>query len=206
MSETVSALGSSAPVRTVRAGWRAVDLALIAVFAAFIAVLAAMPPIPVGTVGVPITLQTLGIALCGMVLGPWRGFAATGLYVALGLVGLPIFSGFNGGLGVLAGPSAGYLLSFPLYALLCGLVAVFAVRRFSGAKLWAVLVIGGLLASFLTNHPFGILGMSINAELTLQQALIADMPFWPGDVVKNLVAAFLAVIVHRAFPQILRRR
>ncbi|GAA4282886.1 biotin transporter BioY [Brevibacterium daeguense] len=206
MSESVSTASSPAPAAAARSAWRAVDLALIAVFAALIAVLAAMPPIPVGTVGVPITLQTLGIALCGMVLGPWRGLAAAGLYVVLGLIGLPIFAGFNGGLGVLAGPSAGYLLSFPIFALACGFVAAFAVRRFAGGRLWLVLALGGLAASFLTNHPLGIVGMSINADLTLQQALFADMPFWPGDIVKNIVAAFLAVMVHRAFPQILRRR
>lgn len=52
---------------------RAGDIALIAVFAALLAAFAIMPPIPVGPAGVPITLQTFAIALCGLVLGPWRG-------------------------------------------------------------------------------------------------------------------------------------
>ena len=59
------------------------DIALVAVFAALIAAFAMMPPVPVGPLGVPITLKTFSIALCGMVLGPWRGFAATLLYVVL---------------------------------------------------------------------------------------------------------------------------
>lgn len=109
--------------RNAQSAHRTVDIAMIGVFAALIAVLALAPPIPVGNAGVPITLQTMGVALAGLALGPWRGAAAAGLYVALGLLGLPIFSGFAGGLGVLAGPSAGYLLSFPLTALITGLIA-----------------------------------------------------------------------------------
>ncbi|GAA2105087.1 MULTISPECIES: biotin transporter BioY [Brevibacterium] len=201
---SASSATASAAARTPRLGSR--DVAFIAVFAALAAALSAVPGIPTGGSGVPITLQTIGIALCGMVLGPLRGFLAALLYVALGLLGLPIFSNFSGGLGVLAGGSAGYVLSFPLYALICGLLARWAVKRLTGPRLWCVLALGGLLGSFLTNHPGGILGMSINLDLTLQQALFADMAFWPGDVLKNLLAAVLAVTVHRAFPAVLVRR
>ena len=182
------------------------DIALVAVFAALIAAFAMMPPVPVGPLGVPITLQTFSIALCGMVLGPWRGFAATLLYVVLGLVGLPIFSGMRGGIGILAGPSAGYILSFALYALLAGLIARWAVRRFSGMKLGVVLFVGGFGGSLLLNHPLGILGMSINGDLPLGAAAAADLIYWPGDVVKNILAASVALLIHRAFPDILRRR
>src|SRR5690625_5169962 len=163
-----------------RGRWGARDLAFVAVFAALIAVLAAMPAIPVGGAGVPITLQTLGIALTGMVLGPARAFLASALYVALGLIGLPILANFTGGFGVLAGPSAGYLLAFPLYALALGAVAAWLVKRFRGWKLWALLLVGGVLTSFLTVHPLGIVGMSVNLGLTFPQAFVADTPFWPG--------------------------
>ncbi|HLS33749.1 MAG TPA: biotin transporter BioY [Brevibacterium sp.] len=189
-----------------RGRWGARDLAFVAVFAALIAVFAGLPAIPVGGAGVPITLQTLAIALCGMVLGPARAFLATALYVGLGLIGLPIFSNFSGGLGVLAGPSAGYIAGFAVYALAAGAVAGWAVRRFRGWRLWLSLLIGGLVASFLTVHPLGIAGMAVNLDLTLTQALLADMPFWPGDAVKNAAAAALAVLVHRAFPAVLVRR
>ena len=189
-----------------RARWGARDLAFIAVFTALVAVMAAMPAIPVGGAGVPITIQTLGIALCGMVLGPARGFLACALYLALGLIGLPIFSNFRGGLGVLAGPSAGYLVAFPLYALFVGMIAAWLVKRFRGWKLWALLVVAGVVTSFLTVHPLGIAGMAVNLGLTTPQAIVADMPFWPGDIIKNAGAAALAVVVHRAFPGVLVRR
>ncbi|SMX64397.1 biotin transport system substrate-specific component [Brevibacterium iodinum ATCC 49514] len=182
------------------------DIALIAVFAALIAAFAMMPPVPVGPLGVPITLQTFAIALCGMVLGPWRGFAATLLYVVLGLVGLPIFSGMRGGIGILAGPSAGYIVSFALYALVAGLAAHWAVRRFKGMRLGVALFVGGFGGSILLNHPLGILGMSINGDLPLSAAAAADLIYWPGDIVKNILAASVALLIHRAFPDILRRR
>lgn len=193
---------ASAKVRPSRAG----DVALIAVFAALLAAFAIMPPIPVGPAGVPITLQTFAVALCGLVLGPWRGAGAVLLYVVLGLIGLPIFSGMNGGIGVLAGPSAGYITSFTLYALAVGFVARWAIRRFRGSKLWIVLFLGGLGSSLLLNHPLGILGMSINAHLPLGVAAVADLAYWPGDIIKNVLAVSVAILIHRAFPDVLRRR
>ena len=181
------------------------DIALIGVFAALIAVLAFAPPIPVGNFGVPITLQTLGVSLAGLVLGPWRGAAAAGLYVALGLLGLPIFAGFVGGFGVLAGPSAGYLLAFPLMALVTGFIARAVLRR--GPVRWRVplLFLAAIAGSILVNHPMGILGMSINLQVTLGEAFLFDVVFWPGDIVKSLVAAGAAALVHRAAPWILVR-
>ena len=84
----------------------ATDLALIAVFAALIAAFSLTPAIPI-TGGVPITLQTLAVVLAGLVLGPWRGFLATLLYLAVGFAGLPVFAGGAAGLAVLAKPSVG---------------------------------------------------------------------------------------------------
>ena len=197
---------ASAAPSSPKPGTRAGDIALIAVFAALIAAFAMLPPIPVGPVGVPITLQTFAIALTGLVLGPWRAAAATGLYVVLGLIGLPIFSGMRGSIAVLAGPSAGYILSFTLYALAAGFVARWALRRFRGGRLWFAMFAGALASSLLLNHPLGILGMSINGDLPLGVAAAADLIYWPGDIVKTVLAVTVALLVHRAFPDILRRR
>lgn len=100
------------PVRFAHSGWSARDISMIAVFAALMAASIAIPPIPAGNVlGVPITIQTTVVTLTGLVLGAGRGAAAIGLYVMVGLAGLPVFSGFRGGLGILASGSAGYILS-----------------------------------------------------------------------------------------------
>lgn len=148
----------------------------------------------------PITLQTMGIALAGLVLGPWRGAAAAALYVVLGLLGLPIFAGFVGGFGVLAGPSAGYLLAWPLTALVTGFIARIVLRR--GSVRWRVplLFVAAIAGSILVTHPAGIVGMSINLEVSLREAFFFDIVFWPGDVIKSLVAAGAAALVHRSAP------
>lgn len=185
--------------------WDTTDLSLIAVFAALIAALAILPGIPVGPLGVPITLQTLGVMLAGAVLGPARGAAAVLLYLAAGLAGLPVFSGFSGGFGVLAAPSAGYLLAFPLAAAIAGALAAVVLRRATRFR-WLLLFLGCLAASLLTIHPLGIAGLMINAGLTLPEAVVVDSAYLPGDAVKNALAAAVAVSVHRAFPRLLAHR
>lgn len=179
------------------------DLALIAVFAALIAAFSVVPGVPVGPV--PITLQTLAVILSGLVLGPWRGFAATSLYLVVGFAGLPVFAGGAGGLGVLAKPSIGYLLSFPIAALVAGALAQRLARPGRrGRFLW--LFLSGFGASVLIIHPAGILGLMLVAKMTLATAVATDLIFWPGDVVKNLVAAAIAVAVHKAFPALTATR
>jgi biotin transport system substrate-specific component len=191
--------------RLTKAGWNATDLSLIAVFAALLAASIAVPPIPAGNVlGVPLTLQTLVVTLTGLVLGAGRAAAAAGLYVAVGLAGLPVLSGFTGGLGVLAGGSAGYLLSFPLSAALVGLLTQLIIR--SGARRRAVWMFAATLAGLITTHALGVLGMMVNGKLALGAAVLADAAFIPGDIVKNVFAVLVAVSLHKAFPDLLVRR
>lgn len=181
------------------------NLALVAVFAGVISAATLAPAIPVGPVGVPITLQTLAVALTAMILGPWRGFAATALYVIVGLAGLPVFAGGASGLGVLAKPSAGYLLAFPLAALLIGFLTRIVLTRTEGRNglRWALLLLAGLAGSFVFVHPMGIAGIALNAGLPLDKAFLADLVYWPGDIIKNIAASFVALAVHRAFPGLL---
>ncbi|MGL3804745.1 biotin transporter BioY [Paeniglutamicibacter sp. R2-26] len=199
-TQTPATRDSASP--TPRIGAR--DLALVAVFAALIAVLTLVPAVPVGALGVPITLQTLGVALTALILGSLRGASAAALYLAVGLAGVPIFAKFSGGLGTLAGPSAGYLLSFPLAALVTGALATLVLRKFTRRRLlW--LFLAALGGSILVVHPLGILGMSLNAGIPLQQAFLYDMAYWPGDLVKSFIAASIALSVFKAFPKLARR-
>ncbi|MFF2840958.1 biotin transporter BioY [Paenarthrobacter sp. NPDC057981] len=188
-----------------RKRWNATDLGLIAVFAALVAVSSIVPGIPVGALGVPITLATLTVMLSGLVLGAGRGFAAVGLYVLLGLAGLPIFSGGRSGLGILAGPSAGYIVAFPLAAAATGYLAAVVIRRtvkYRGLWLFAATMV----SSIVIVHGLGILGMMVNAKLDFGKALLADLPFLPGDTLKNVLAVVIAVAIHKAFPDVLVRR
>ena len=196
------------PVRQ-RTRWNATDLGLIAVFAALVAGSALVAAIPVAGMGVPITVQTLAVMLTGLALGPGRAFAAVGLYVLLGLAGLPIFSGGRSGLGVLAGPSAGYIIGFVFAATAAGWLTVVVLRRTAGrpGRLRAVLLFAAaMVSSMIFVHGLGILGMMVNAKLDVSKAFLADLVFYPGDVIKNVLAVTIALALHKAFPDLLIRR
>lgn len=181
-------------------------VALVATGAAFIAVCAILPAIPVGALPVPITLQTFGVMLAGVLLGPRRGALAVLLYLAVGLAGLPVFAQGTGGLAVLGKPSLGYLLAFPLAAALAGwLVGRFA-DRVSSRWLPAVIFGSCTVASLLVIHPLGIAVMGARLGISAGEAIAYGAVFLPGDVVKNLLVAVVATAVFRAFPDMLTRR
>ncbi|WP_336921159.1 biotin transporter BioY [Aquipuribacter sp. SD81] len=181
------------------------DVALVAVFAALLTVLALVPAVPVGSAGVPITLQSLGVLLAGLVLGPWRGVAAVAVYVALGLSGLPVFAGGVAGLGVLVGPTAGYVLAWLPATFVTGLGAALVLRRSRGRLpgLIAAGAVGGVAITYLG----GWIGLQVNLGLGPGAAFVGGvLPYLPGDGLKLVVAAFVAASVHRAFPDVLARR
>ncbi|MEI2279500.1 biotin transporter BioY [Paenarthrobacter ilicis] len=188
-----------------RQRWTATDIGLIAVFAALVAASAIVPGVPVGALGVPITLVTLTVMLSGLVLGAGRAFAAVGLYVLLGLAGLPIFSGGRSGLGILATASAGYIIAFPLAAAATGYLASVVIRKTVRQRgLW--LFASAMVSSVVIIHGLGILGMMINGKLDFSKAFLADLPFYPGDIIKNVLAVIIALAIHKAFPDVLVRR
>lgn len=183
------------------------DLGLIAVFAALTAVLSVLPAVPVGPLAVPITLQTLAVYLTGLVLGGRRGFLAVLLYVVVGVAGLPVFSGFRGGPSVLAGPSAGYIVSFPVAALGVGLLAYAALRRARSRRTALLgLLAAALLGGFTVTRLLGITGMAVNGGLSWGDAALVDLVYWPGDLLKILLAGVVAAAVHRAFPRLSRQQ
>ncbi|KAA1425519.1 biotin transporter BioY [Mumia zhuanghuii] len=191
-----------ATTATKRRGFSTTDLALIAAFAALISACAYIGAIPVGSAGVPITLQTFAVMLTGCLLGPARGFAAVSLYLALGAIGLPVFAEHSSGLGAFTGVSAGYLISFPFAAALGG----FLVKYVAGPtrKTRAVWVFAcSITASILVIHPMGIIGMMLHQDVSFLTAASWDTPFWLGDLVKTTFVAIIAAEVHRAFPKLL---
>jgi biotin transport system substrate-specific component len=179
------------------------DIALIAAFAALISASAYVGAIPIGSAGVPITLQTLTVMLAGCILGPLRGFATVALYLALGAVGLPVFAEHSSGIGVFTGISGGYLLSFPIAAALGGFLVKYVARERRTRAI--VVFFCSLAASVLVIHTMGITGMKLYADVSWREAGSWDMPFWVGDLVKTSLVAMIAAEVHRAFPQLLHR-
>lgn len=161
-------------------------LAYAAEFAALFG-LASFFVIPVGPV--PITLQVLLIAFVGLFLGPRTAVLAVILYLLAGAVGLPIFAGGKAGLGVLFGPSGGYLVGFLFLAFIAGLAR----------KTGTVGTLVGLVVAVAACHACGIIGMSLTLNKTLVQACYMDLVFVPADLVKVLLAfLFWRMVRHRS--------
>ncbi len=187
-----------------RRAWTAQDLAYVAVFAALVAVAAVVPALPAGNLlGVPITIQTMMVIMVGLALGAVRAGAALGLYVLLGVMGLPIFSSFRGGPGILLSPGAGYILGFVAGAFVAGAVTTLLLHR-SVPRVVGLSI--AALAGTAAIHAMGILGMMVNGKLSAQAAAAADLMFVPGDLLKCAIAVAIVLPLHRAFPELLVRR
>lgn len=170
------------------------DTVLVAMFAALTAALGLLPPIPVPVVPVPVTAQTLGIMLAGCVIGARRAAFAMALLLVLLALGLPLLSGGRGGLGVFVGPSAGYLIAWPLAAYCIGTI----VSRFGRSV--GVLFLANCVGGIGLIYAAGIPVMALVLDLPLGSAALAGSAFLPGDLIKAGVAAAVAAAVLRAYP------
>ncbi|HEY5516003.1 MAG TPA: biotin transporter BioY [Pengzhenrongella sp.] len=202
---SLSAPGAAAVTAAAARTRTTTDVALVATFAAFIAVCAVLPSITVAGMAVPITLQTFGVLLAGVVLGARRGALAVLLYLAVGLAGLPVFAQGTGGLAVVTKPSFGYLIAFPLAAALAGYVASLA-RRVRPGLHPLVLFGAAMCGSLVFIHPIGIAVMGWRLGLAPGAAIQLGATFLPGDIIKNVLVAVVAAAVFRAFPDMLRAR
>ena len=167
----------------------------IALFAALIAALGLIPQLTLAF-GVPITAQSLGVMLCGTVLGARQGGLAALLFVALVALGLPLLAGGRGGLGLFASPTAGFLIGFPVAAFATGLI----MQRLGGLAVgWAAGLaagIGGVVVLYL----FGITGLSLVLGRTWVEAALLVTAFIPGDLIKAVLAGLITAALFRARP------
>lgn len=173
-------------------GSAARNISQMAIFAALVAVLGQVAAIPVGPV--PITLQTLGVMLTGAVLGPWRGAGAMLLLNALTAAGMPLMSQGSGGLGVYAGPTAGFALGFIPGALVIGLI----IQHRWPLSWWRTIV--GVLLGAAVIYACGIPVMAYQLGISLQQALGVNLIFLPGDGLKAAMTVGITHSLARAFP------
>ena len=165
----------------------ALGLALIAVCAQI------MIPMPL----VPFTMQTFAVSLLPALLG-WQWSAAAGLvYLALGAVGAPVFSGLRGGLGALLGPTGGYLISYAFEMLLAGLL----LKKLSGSfRGRCAAMAAGLLVCYLFGTVWFVVVYSANqGGISFWAALMkCVIPYILPDLAKIALAAFLAPRLKKA--------
>ena len=170
-TNTTNAAGKSSPRR----------LVLIAMMTAITCILAPLSiPIPVSPV--PISLTNLVLLISVYILG-WKDASISFIiYLLLGLAGLPVFSGFSGGLGKIAGPTGGYLAGFIFMTVIAGL----AVDIFSGKRLPAVI---GMALGTAVAYAFETAWLAIQMDLTFISALsIGVLPYLAGDTLKIILA------------------
>lgn len=172
------------------------DMTYIALFTAIIGTLGLFPPIPVGFIPVPITLQTFGIMLAGSVLGARRGFLSVFLFILILAAGAPLMSGGRGGLAVFASPSGGFVIGYPLGALCIGILTDRFCNRLRFWNTALFNVIGGIGIIYLFGIPF----MAVAMGLPIWSAVLTNMVFLPGDLVKSLAAAYVSIKVRKFVP------
>jgi biotin transport system substrate-specific component len=144
---------------------------------------------------VPLTGQTFGALLAGVLLGTWWGGASMALYAGLGAAGLQWFQGWGGGYAYLTGPTGGYIVGFILAALFLG----YATDRYVRARSFPVMLGLMLFASFVLVYGPGLLQLHLwlvnvkGQAVTLGQLLtMGAVPFLAGDAVKVVTAAIVA--------------
>lgn len=163
------------------------SIAMIGMFTAVLAVLSILQiPMPSG---VPITLQTFAVALCGYCLGKKNGTLCVTLYLILGFVGVPVFTGMTAGIGKLFGYTGGFLYGFLFLAFFCGLG--------SQLKHHAVSVLLGVVG-LLICHVLGAFHYSIIAATGFGPAfLLVSVPYLVKDVLSVIGALVVALVIKK---------
>lgn len=157
------------------------------------AILSLLAPIAIPMGPIPLTLSSLAISLLSGLLGGSVGFLATLVYLGLGAVGVPVFSGYTAGFGVLFGPSVGFFVGYLVLALISGLAA----RRSPGAR--AVSYLPLFLFGELSLLSLGAVGYALTLELSIASAVSAAFfPFLIPALCKAFLASLLLARLGRA--------
>lgn len=168
----------------------AFNMTVIALMAAVICILGPLSiPLPVSPV--PISFTNLAIYFAVMLLGWKRGTLSYIVYLLIGLVGLPVFSGFTGGPGKLVGPTGGYLIGFIFMAIIAG----WFIEKFEGNM---VMYFVGMIIGTAVTYAFGTLWLAYVAGMSFKAALVAGVLLYiPGDVVKMIIAAVAGGVIRK---------
>lgn len=160
-------------------GFTTRQLAVIGVMTAVTCILAPLS-LPIGPV--PISLTNLAIYFALYVLGVKFGCISYLVYLLIGFIGVPVFSGFTSGPGKLLGPTGGYLIGFIPMAVIGGIL----IDKFISNRIICLL---GMIGGTIVAYAFGTAWLAYQAHLDWKAALMAGViPFIPGDLAKMILA------------------
>ncbi|MFZ5625693.1 MAG: biotin transporter BioY [Gemmatimonadota bacterium] len=164
-------------------GSRSARRVLAVLIGALVVAAGAQVEIPLPFTPVPVTLQGLAVVLVGAALGARLGAAALAVYVAAGALGLPVFAGFTAGAAKLIGPTGGYLLAFPVAALVSG-----AIARHGAVVRCVVAALAGMVIIFIG----GISQLMILGATPEQAWALGVAPFLGKDAIEFVIAGLMA--------------
>jgi len=166
------------------------DICHISLFTAIICIVAPLS-IPLAFTPVPISFANLIIFISAAILGAKKGVISVLLYIFIGAVGIPVFSGFSGGLHKIIGPTGGYIIGY----IFCSFIIGFLTEKFeNNIFIYAFSMVLGNLVCCL----FGTVWLSYQAHMTFKSALMAGVvPYIIGDAIKIAFACTIAYPVKR---------
>jgi biotin transport system substrate-specific component len=172
------------------------EITLCALFASLTAILSQIT-IPIGPV--PINMAHLSVFLAAGLLGSRLGALSQLTFVLMGAAGLPVFSGFNGGLTRIAGPTGGYIISYVVSAYVIGWI----LERFGKRTVKALAI--SILAGWLVTYAFGTLWFTYITHTSFTAALsLCVIPFLPGDLLKTCIIIILVRRLYSVFQRTLQ--
>jgi biotin transport system substrate-specific component len=167
---------------------KTVEITIVALFPAMMAATAGIV-IPLGSLP-SITLQIVFVYLAGLML-PWKkALLSMSIYLLFGAIGLPVFSGFTGGLGVLFGMSGGFLLGFLVVVVWISIFNNIRISKYKYLQQFIVL----LLATILL-YLFGAIYITYLTKSQLNLVLYSFFVYFPGDILKIFVVIYLCKII-----------
>ena len=166
------------------------EITIIGLMTAIICVLGPLSiPIPFSVV--PISFTNLAIYFTVFILGWKKGTISYLVYLLIGLVGVPVFSGFSAGPGKLVGPTGGYLIGFIFLAIISG----FFIEKFKGKILMYVV---GMVLGLTITYIMGTAWLAYQVGLTFKEGLLMGViPYLPGDVLKIVAATIVGPILRK---------
>lgn len=170
--------------------YKIVDMVTMAMFAALIAVCSQIS-IPLPFTPVPINAALIPVFLCGAVMGP-KGTLSTTLFIFIGICGLPVFAGFQNGLGTLAGPTGGFIVGYAIASLTVGMLS----QRIASILLIAFSMAIALIICYLCGTFWFMFVMKQNFTSALG---LTVLPFLVGDAAKIIAASIMTPRIRRMY-------
>lgn len=169
------------------------ELVMCGVFAALTAVLSQLS-VPIGPV--PISCSLIAVYLSGLLLSVRPALLSQVVYLLLGIVGVPVFAGFQSGVARLAGPTGGYLVVYPILAVLISAMMVVYDKKLAGKNLAirAAYLVGTLLLALIVCYAAGTAWFTVFSGSTFQKALtLTVVPFIAGDIAKIVLCVVVTL-------------